>query len=252
VQGDLDADTVRQHLLDLGYEERRAAGLTYYAIREDYEMDLKGPVYWTHHIMNRIYVDGEGMVAGPATNSVEAVLETLKGNAPSLAASPVYSTIAWSLGDPLAVVIMPRRLALDAYSLWTAHRPFSDPPEYTGQETWNTLHEWEAMGAGYSRDAEGQQWLTISLFYADAGAAEADAAELVNRMMTYRSLVWPEDRELMGYLERPFHDCISLSSTTARSEYGSLLTVECAFDTKESLKNWWMMLGQRDLGFLVP
>ena len=252
VEGEFDAATVRQRLANLGYEELHAAGHTYYAIREDYDMDLKSPVYWTLHVMNRVYVDEHTIVTAPATGLIEAVLETVAGNNPSLAEDPILSSLAASLGDPLSAVIVPRSLALDTNRLGTYHRPFSEPPQYKTQETWSMLHEWEAVGAGYGREEDGSQWLTISLFYEDSDAGEADADELMHRMQTYESAIWWEDLERLDWPSRVFQDCASFSPQHARLEYGSTLAVTCMFGEEESLRNWWLMVDTRDLGFLVP
>ena len=193
IEGEFEAATVQE--LGLGYEERQTAGRTYYAIREDYQGDVKDPTgRIALNTVNRVYIDENSLISAPAADMIEGVLEAWAGEQPSVLENAGFAHIGEALWDTLSTAIMPRSAALDTSRFSEGQRP-----HFKEQETWGTLHEWEAVGFGFGKDADGEKWYAVSLFYPDPEAAEADAPELVHRMETYETVY-------QGYPEHPFVD----------------------------------------------
>ena len=188
IEGEFDGAAVRQGLLDLGYEERETAGRTYYAVHEDFAGEFGAPTpLLRFNSYNRLYVDDSTLIAAPATAMIEGVLRTWAGEEPSLLDDEGFPRIGEALWDALSVAILPRSVALDVSGIVEGQQP-----QFEKQETWGTLHEWESVGFGFGRDANGSEWAAISLFYPDASSAEVDVDELVHRMETCETSVWPE------------------------------------------------------------
>jgi hypothetical protein len=260
IEGEFDGATVQQKLLELGYEEREAAGRTYYAIREDYQQEMMAPTpVLRFNTYNRLYVDDSALIAAPATEMIEGVLRTWAGEEPSALDDPGFARIGEALWDTLSAAILPRDVALDV-----SHTHPS--PQFQHQETWGTLHEWEAVGFGFGRDADGSEWAVISLFYRDLNAAEADVGELVHRMETYETSVWPDLVE-RGWPEHPFEGIEIIGASGDSKRFGSVLTVKyrepepgpewpVGRDPKTAAymgpRAWFQLVDARDLGFLVP
>ena len=251
VEGEFDAATISERLLDLGYEKRQSFGRTYFTIRQDYGQDFNSPVRFAFDLMNRVYVDEGTLITSPATHMIEGILRvkvwvnTWTGEGPSVNYDPAFLSLGEALWDSLSAAILPRRTALDTSSL-------SHPPQLERQDGWGTLHEWEAVGFGYGREPDGSHWFDFSLFYVDPEAADIDALELVNRMETYETSVQEEllDR---GLPEHPLQVCGAFSYAANRVEHGSTLTVRCAFKEDATPGAMWVqVIDMRDLGFLVP
>jgi hypothetical protein len=248
IEGEYQAATVQELLLGLGYKERQAAERTYYAIREDYQGDAKDPTSrMVLNTMNRVYVDESVLISAPATDMIEGVLETWAGEQPSVLGNTGFAHIGEALWDTLSTAIMPRSAAFDTSRFSEGQRP-----QFKEQETWGMLHEWEVAGFGFGKDADGEKWYAISLFYSDPDAAEADASELVHRMETYETVY-------QDYPEHPFVDMEIVSTSYVDYEDGSVLTVRyrapgatIPFRGGPHPVIWFELVAARDLGFLVP
>ena len=252
LEGEFDESLIRDRLLDLGYQELSAAGLTYYAIRDDYDAGSLDPASrLALNSMNRVFV-GEGvLIAVPATDIMTSILEAWAGMAPSLAEDPALSSLARALGDPLAAALLTRSVALKVIIEPTALEHLE---EYEKPAEWGTLHSWEVLGAGAGMDSGGR-WMAFSLYYSDPDAAAADAEELVQRMEGYTTLVpqlYSTNETLVAsWPEHPLElSCRSLSTSVRRDIRGSTLTVRCPLT--ESPVEWVQLVFFRDLGFLVP
>lgn len=258
MEGEFDGTTVRRKLLDLGYEEREAAGRTYYAVHEDYAGDFGAPTSLLRfNSYNRLYVDDSTLITAPATEMLEGVLGTWAGEEPSALTNAAFVGIGEALWDALSVAILPRSVALDVSMIAEGQQP-----QFKKQETWGTLHEWESVGFGFGRDADGSEWAAISLYYSDPDAAGDDAGELVHRLETYETSVWPELVE-RGWPEHPLQDIEVLGA----SRDGQVLTVKyqkpepgpewpVGRDPQTAQyvgpRFWFQLVDMRDLGFLVP
>jgi hypothetical protein len=185
--------------------------------------------------MNRVHVGDGILVATPDTTQMEAFLDTWAGGRPSLKDDEAFSSLAESLGDPLAAALM----TPDA--VWEPAQDelstFEKPSE------WGELHQWEALAVGYGRTSDGERWYRFSVYYEDPKAAEADAQELVKRMQSYAML----DGGM-----KPFDlECSSLTSQVSEEADGSTLTVQC--DLREGKGGFWLILVEmRELLFLTP
>ncbi len=251
LEGDFRKEAMRDRLLNLGYQERFVGESVYYAIRGDYEADIRNPVgRRALSSMNRVVVEEGTLVAAPDTDRVVKVLELSAGDRPALDDDVMFSSLAASLGDPLSAALLTRSAVLQ--------------PErgssliYDKPEEWGALHGWEALGAGYVI-ADGSTWWGLSLFYPDPEVAGADAEELVRRMSDHKteiSLIHREpSKEAPGQdPKRPFDEyCRSLSPRVRSDENGSTLTAWCKVGNNASGDEWWsVFLDMRDLGFLLP
>ena len=253
MEGMFNASAIRQNLLDLEYEERQIAGDAYYAIRDDYRSDLHAPPFLRTNTFNRIYIDDGTLVATPATEQIQSIMRTWTGEQQSLLEAPGFLRLGETLWDTLSAAILPRSVALD-----TSHISEQQQPQFKKQDTWGTLHEWESAGFGFGRDADGEKWYVISLFYPDPDAAGADASELVHRMETYEASVWPELLQ-QGYPKHPFVGCEITSTSHASYLDGSVLTVRYRAPGATIPHGdgthpviWFELIDMRDLGFLVP
>jgi len=248
IKGEFEAATVQELFLGLGYEERQTAGRTYYAIREDYQGDVKDPTgRIALNTINRVYVDENSLISAPATDMIEGVLEAWAGEQPSVLENAGFAHIGEALWDTLSTAIMPRSAVLDTSRFSEVQRA-----QFEEQETWGTLHEWEAVGFGFGKDADAEKWYAVSLFYPDPDAAEADAPELVHRMETYETVY-------QDYPEHPFVDTEIVSTSHVTYEDGSVLTVRyrapgatIPFGGGPHPVIWFELVAGRDLGFLVP
>lgn len=251
LEGDFRKEAMRNRLLNLGYQERFVGESVYYAIRGDYEADIRNSAgRRALSSMNRVVVAEGTLVAAPDTDRVVKVLELSAGDRPALDDDVMFSSLAASLGDPLSAALLTRSavLRLERGSSLIYNKP----------EEWGALHEWEALGAGYVI-ADGSTWWGLSLFYPDTDAAGADAEELVRRMRDHKteiSLIYREpSKEAPGQEPKyPFDEfCRSLSPHVRSDKNGSTLTAWCKVGNIDSGNEWWsVFLDMRDLGFLLP
>ncbi len=244
LEGDFDDYAIRQKLVDLGYEEVEASGRTYFSIRDDYAWgSFTSPDAIAAGAMNRVYVSGAALIASPATEFVTGMLAAWANESPSLADDAAFSNMTLALGDPLSAGLLTREAILN-------HETDGSEvlSQYEKPAEWGTLHEWSDMGAGYGRSEEGRWWV-ISLFYPEPDAADADADELIQRMLWYDTAL----TELVerGWPQQPIEQaCSQLTADTQQHEDGSTLSIRCAM--REDGPTALQLVDLRDLGFLLP
>lgn len=136
---------IRQHLLDLGYQECAAAVGVYYAIRHDREQGLSDPVArMASSTMNRVALGDSWMVSAPDTDKAVSFLEVAAGGA-TLRDDPAISSLALALGDPLSAAFLTREMALEP----EGHIEPVPAVRQPKPKDWGSLHQWEAIGIGY-------------------------------------------------------------------------------------------------------
>jgi hypothetical protein len=180
LEADFDAEDLRQRLLELGYREESVNGGIYYIIPDDRDLQTlmrrKAAVFAQ---MNRVFLDDGVLAAGPDTEPIVDVVGAAADHTPVLSDDPEFSRLAVSLRQPLSAALLPREAVLEPEGFARKLLVYEKPAE------WGNLHQWEALGAGYSV-IEGSPWWAISLFYPHPEAAEADAGEIIDRMNGYR------------------------------------------------------------------
>ena len=249
-----DQAKLRQGLLDLGYVEGSANGVTYYdAPRSTAEATRSNPLSFTAYNSMKRVVLGDGTLATGGVRVIDLVPDIQRasqGEIPNLGNDAAFRSLALSLGGPLSAALLTRSTVLEPEA--------AEPPRYEKPDKWGDLHQWEALGMGYGI-SEGVPWMAISLFYPDRDAALADAGELTLRMSDYDSaipLMYPDLREeaLAGSPDRPFDSiCGTIDATARRDESGSTLTMRCDMKEEFGRNIWWFgFLDMRDLGFLLP
>lgn len=238
-----DTADIRQHLLDLGYQQCVAAGGVYYAIRHDREQDLHDPVARiASSTMNRVVLGDSWMATSPDTDPVVAFLDVAAG-ADTLLDEPAIASMAAELGDPLSAVFLTRELALLELDSPTV-KP--DPPvRLPKPEHWGQTHTWEYLAAGFGI-TEGQPWWKLVLSYPDPNTASADIDELSRRWEEYQLYTWLSQRDPQPLTEL----CPSPEFDAWSDQDRSVLTVHCPLQERTSV--WFVMLEMRDLGFLLP
>ena len=249
-----DQVTLRQGLLDMGYVEGAANGVTYYdAPRSTLEMTRSNPLsFHAYNSMKRVVL-GDGTLAIGGVQMIDLVPDIQRasqGDIQSLNDDAAFRSLALSLGGPLSAALLTRSTVLEPKVV--------NPPRYEKPDDWGDLHQWEALGMGYGI-SEGAPWLALSLFYPDPDAAEADAGELALRMSDYDSavpLTHPELRQdqLAGMLKRPIDEiCEAFKVGYSSDGNGSTLTIICNMKEGIARSAWWsVLLDMRDLGFLLP
>lgn len=130
---------------------------------------------------------------------------------------------------------------------------------YEKPEDWGEIHQWEALSSGFS-STESSRWWAISRYYPDSAAAEADSAEMIDRMNGYRTAITPlmypnmSNVGLAAAAEHPYvinELCTSLTPVYTSDQTGSILTVWCQMSQPYG-NRWQTMMEMRDLGFLLP
>ena len=259
LEGDFRKEAIRERLLNLGYQERFVSESVYYAIRGDYEADIRDPAgRRALSSMNRVFVEDGTLVAAPDTDRVLKVMEHSAGGRPALADEAMFSNLAASLGDPLSAALLTRSAAVKLEGATTTIYPLGvTPPAYETPEEWGTLHQWEAVGAGYVI-ADGSTWWGLSLFYSNPNAAGADAEELVRRMTGHKTAISlfyqePSEEPPAQQPKQPFAEfCSSLAPSVRSDENGSTLTAWCRVGDNPIGNQWWSaFLRMRDLSFLL-
>jgi len=202
--------------------------------------------------MNRVVL-AEETIAYAGAQLVD-LIATIPGvaqeDAPSLGDDPAFYEIGETLRNPLSAALLTRSMVLGPDA--------ARPPRYDKPEEWGVLHRWEALGIGYGISG-GTPQLTLSLFYLDSDAAEADAEELTLRMSDYdtaAALMYPEmgEAQLAAMIQQPVDTiCGALNSGYRSGEFGSILSMRCDVEDTVFANIWWsVLLNMRDLGFLLP
>ena len=195
--------------------------------------------------MNRIFVDGEMVVASPETASIEEILAALVGKSEPLRHNPLVLVALESLGESFAAVLMTSTAVFSPVG--------QDPLTYDKPPGWGSLGPWSVFAAGGGSE-NGQPYVTFTMAFDDPDAAERNLDEIRDRVKSYKTLV-PErlsDSPALaaGWPEYPLDEaCSSLSVEAARWPFGSAISVQC--QTQFNLI-WTQMVNLRDLGFLLP
>jgi hypothetical protein len=198
LEGDLDAEVIRRKLQNLGYEEHRKRGKSYYVIRRGYITDSQEDCGWQALAgMNRIFVQDDLLVIAPSDEMLTQTLETWAGRRSSLMDDQAFGRLARILGDPLSAALL---------TTSAVFRPLGEPDSSSDWElgTESALPSWEALGAGYYMTFDGERWWCFAVYYADPNAAMADAEELVRQMRrcTATLPLRPSERESTGGAKR--------------------------------------------------
>ena len=244
LEGTFDADEVRRNLLGLGYQEEEHAGRAYYSTRQDYGQNLRDPGgRLSLSSMNRVYITDDILIAASYTEFMRKVFDAMDGTEASLADDPAFFSLSLAMKDPLAAVLLTRSAYLDPEgSEGLFYETFEKPAE------WGELHQWEALGAGYRRQADSTERITFALFYSDPDAAKSDEAELLGRMLDY---TLEHQGGAPGESVKPFMLwCDSLTADAQAQESGSTLSITC--NNASSSGFWGAMVAFQGLGFLSP
>ncbi len=91
-QGNMDEELIGKRLAEIGYKQTVYGKNSYYAIREDYEIDLKNSPLTKFSVladMNRIAAFDNNLIISPATADVTGIFDAMKGKTGSVIDNPV-------------------------------------------------------------------------------------------------------------------------------------------------------------------
>jgi hypothetical protein len=247
MEGTFDAEDIVAALEGLDYEEDEHEGTTYYSVRGDAEIDLEheGSRLALANL-NRIVVGEDRIIAAPATEILEQVLDAQADRRDSLADDPTYAALARAMGPVISAAILEGEpfhelsgSPMVAYMTPEARANLADELDLEDEP----LHRYDLVGIGYLDDGEAQH-IVIALAYDDPQDAEADAPVLADRLSgDVPSLVVPE-RVLSDYWKAGEPEVNSF-------EGGSTLAVTLELDDDAPPGLWLNMLVQLDLPFLI-
>jgi hypothetical protein len=244
MEGDFDGALVGSKLTEQGYEKAEYGTYTYYWKNEDMGIDINSKItQWVMADLNRIALFDNTIVTAPATDIMTGVLDAVSGDEVTVIDNAVCRMLAASLGDVIsAVIFTPDRLLI-------AFGEGEIPPfNFTVPEGWGKLHQYDMAAMGYQDDGE-ERYFLVSLYYADAEAARADAGELVKRMESYVLVTPLPNAESIALTDR-----VEVGEATVQDyPEGATLTVSCRFHPGRGGVNVLMgLLGFRDAFYLVP
>jgi hypothetical protein len=244
-QGNFDESLIGEKLTGQGYTKAAYGDYTYYWKNGDMGTDIQSEI--GRHIMsqlNRVAVLDNTLVVAPATSIMTGVLDAMTGNVTRVIDNTACQALTDTLGDVFAAVLITPNRILEVAPGQTV--PPFDLPTATD---WNTLHLYDMIAMGY-RDTGTERYWIISLYYADAEQAKADAAELTSRLNSYTFNSLFEQMENLPLTSR-----YEVGESVVK-EYGNgaTLTVSCRYLPEERIGSSHLvgLVMLRDLLFLAP
>lgn len=267
-------EAVAAQLVASGYTaEELDGGWTLFSILDDYQSMLRppadGPAIPRAGMigqMNRIALNGQDLIIARATANVTAVLETIAGDAPALAADPAYAALGAALDDPalaangplIGAILQPGSAYWATVTGEAGLARLNEDERQRVREAFGLddparlLPPYDLVGFITSRDAAGTL-LTLVLVFPEGMDQQVDlpahAAMLGEKMATYKSFVAPRGRDLSEYwsLER---------AGTLTAGGRPVITVvmraaERESDGRISVLDWSHMVYRRDVAFLA-
>lgn len=246
MKGTFDADNIQDALDELDYKEDEYEGTAYYHIRDDFEIELK---HEGSRIalasLNRIMVSESMIVAAPATDILEKVLDAQAGRRDSLADDPTYAALARAMGPVVSAAILEGERFHNSVAVGLGPNVTAEMQEEIRKKLAELysepLHPYELVGFGYLDDSDDQE-MVIALAYDDSEDAEADAPVLADRLEDAISLTM-HDRTLSDYWRVGEPETHSFKG-------GSILAIKLELDDDAPHGLWLIMLMQRDVTFL--
>ncbi len=236
--GMYDANAITTRLSALGYERRNLGDFDYYSIRRDNEPGDDAVSELARATMNRVFTNESLIIRTGRTSDLEAVLRTAANDELSLADDRAVAALASSHQAALSFGILVPENVLGS--------PIQGSP-LEKQEGWGTLHDWQAASLAYGVSS-GSAWWSVSLYYDDQDAGEADRPELESRLRSYLSIAEGSQRS-----SEPFSDfCETISGRSREYAKASVLTVRCDLAASAPVAGWMQLAETRDLAFLVP
>ena len=228
-EGGFDAATVSEKLEAFGQQEEALAyqktdykGTTYYTRSEDYRFPLRTEPPLVYSALNRVVVEGDRMLAAPATFIIEDLIDVREGDAPNLLESDAHLSLAREVGEGLigGAFLPPAWIAENA--IGHSRGDYGVDPDVLdvyleGPQRWGTLSDYDLALFGYRVLGESRKTV-IALYYPNLDAAEKDAEELKKRWDSFHVHI-----DLI-----PVSDlCSPLSVRVVRKEGASMLIGNC-------------------------
>jgi hypothetical protein len=200
LKGDFDEALIGEKLTEQGYTKTDYGQHSYYAIRDDYETDIRNPLgFIVFASMNRVAVMDDLIITSPSTADITGIFDTMDGNSPSVLDNEMCRELADSLGDVLAATITTPERIIFSDLAGQEERPMMF--DFDIPADWGTLRGYEMAVLGYRADGD-ERYFDITLYYKDKEAAEADGEEIVKRMDSYTLNTWSQNLENSAFTER--------------------------------------------------
>ena len=228
-EGGFDAATVSEKLEAFGQQEEALAyqktdykGTIYYTRSEDYRFPLRTEPPLVYSALNRVVVEGDRMLAAPATFIIKDLIDVREGDVPNLLESEAHLSLAREVGEGLigGAFLPPAWIAENA--IGHSRGDYGIDPDVLdvyleGPQRWGTLSDYDLALFGYRVLGESRKTV-IALYYPNPDAAEKDAEELKKRWDSFHVHI-----DLI-----PVSDlCSPLSVQTVRKERASMLVGTC-------------------------
>jgi hypothetical protein len=246
MEGGFDTDDIEDALADLDYDDDEYEGTTYYRSRDDYETDLESEgsrVALSN--LNRIVVGESRLVAAPATEILEDVLDAQAGRRDSLAENPTYAALARAMGPVVGAALLDEE-EFEGLSLSLRQQLSPEMQarleELMADQYSEPLHRYELVGLGYLDDSD-DAFIVIALVYDDAQDAEDDSPLLADRLEEAPSFSMP-GLNLSDYWDVEEPEIHPFKG-------GAVLTTKLELDSDAPPGLWLRMIYTRDMPFLV-
>jgi hypothetical protein len=251
LEGEFDTRSIKKDLDDLGYEERRTAGQSCLTVREDFAIDPQDEgSSLALNSMNRVFVRDDLLIAAPSTRMFVPVLETWDASEASLMDDPAFGHLAELMGSPLSAAL------LTSSSIFQSEE--AEGPTDEAVQDLPTPPPWEALGAGFYRNSDGNRWWCYALAYPDPDAAAINAPRVAEQMRGFTTTVpsvYSEVESQDRGAELRIFDQYCYPGIQRKTETwsdGSALAIWCPLSEDAPAGLWHVLIDVRDLDFLMP
>ena len=260
-RGGFKSERVIRGLLDMEYDEMERSGTPYYALGDDFEWSMMGPLGVAGVSLNRVSMVGDWLLAAPATGILEELIN-LQNQRPgaSLLDSEPHRVLADAIeGRPVGGAFVTSKWVMEYWNTVNTSPAERLDKYLSGPEQWGRLSLYSLAFIGYVIRGAADE-IVVALFYPDPGAASADAEELERRWNSFQ--YDPLGRGLIG---APEHDdvpltgsCAPFSTTLFQTPEHSVLVGTCPVIRDKDDPSvqgpglWTWLFSTRELQFLVP
>jgi hypothetical protein len=239
-EGNLDEELIAGKLIEQGYIKTDYGSYSYYGIRDDFEMDIMNPLCQVVlGAMNRVAVLDDILIISPFTEVVTSTLDAMADNTPSIIDNAVCRALADSLGDPLAAMMTTPERIISSISEDKGRPAF----DFIIPDSWGQLHTYDMACLGYRAEGD-KRFFDISLYYADKKTAEADGAEIINRMQSYTLNTWIENLDNIAFTDMYVPD----EPVVKQYAEGAVLKISCQL-IPEGRRGVLMLMGESGMPF---
>jgi hypothetical protein len=202
MEGTWDKEEIGAKLLELEYQQDSYMGMPYYRLHEDFSYPPQHPLRHRVLPINRIAFMNDWLLAAPATEILEDMIDLQTGEAASLHDSQRHQALAAALGDEVlaGALVTPQWVTEE----WQGHNIVAIQrvdPYIEGPDKWDNLSDYSAAFIGLN-EHEGADEIVMAFYYPDRETAAKDAPVLEERWQSFR-FIQNVGREGGSVLETP-------------------------------------------------